>query len=105
MGKITEARFDEKNQSDHLNIIDFCLNKAEYYALYLHPGKEWEIEGIYHRYEKNAAGDGAICPYCNRLLLYGNRCTPLTEKMNELGEMLLKHPNIRIKALYKGIKK
>jgi len=77
--------------------------KGEYYMKVFLENGEWKPYEVYHDYDRNTNYDQ--CPFCQSELKEGGGCWRLNTSIHALYNTILEQPNIKLRALYKGLRK
>jgi len=103
--KMDDVRFDSEAERKNRIYIDFKMNNEFSYYLVLDKTFEeiWEPAAVFHREPKS----DKICLYCGDTDTGYKMCRVLTRlsERTKIYDMLINHPNIRIKSILKGIVK
>lgn len=94
--KITNIKLDKRNDFTDLHLIDFSIGELNYFLKFEMEKGKWIPERVIHRF-----GEGA-CPFCKRKSFVREICTgikPSTKEMDELFQLLINHPSVRMKVL------
>jgi len=102
--QLSKVEFDLKYEGKENALINFRVNEEGDYFMQVFLDEDgWTPHGIYHDYDRNRSYGN--CPFCQRKLKAGGKCESLRENVTSLYNRILDLPHIKLRALYKGMKK
>lgn len=99
--QLTNVTLDMEKDFIDFHSINFSIRDLNYFFLFLNLDNKWTPQFVIHEIGKGP------CPFCKKEIFVRDKCSRLesnTKEIESLFQLLLHHPNIRIKAsLYRQL--